>query len=69
MSARELAAPEVKLQREQLTEIAVDARRLDWFEKHEKEIKEKLGIDPNNDWNYDNEDDKLSEPDAEPPDI
>jgi hypothetical protein len=59
----------VKAQREQLTEIAADARRLDWYDFHQKEIKEKLGIDPNNDWSYDRGDDELSEPDADPPDI
>jgi hypothetical protein len=69
LSPKELASSELKLQREQLLEIGADSRRLDWYQKHEKEIKEKLGIDPNNHWDYDREDDALSEPDADPPDI
>jgi cell shape-determining protein MreC len=69
LSSRELASSEIQLQREQLTEVAADSRRLDWYQKHEKEIKDILGLDPNNDWSYDNNDDALSEPDADPPDI
>lgn len=70
LSAAELTSPEIKLQREQLTEIAADSRLLGWYEKHEKEIKETLGLDPNNtEWTYEKGEDELSEPDADPPDI
>jgi hypothetical protein len=55
LSDTELATPDVKLKRAELSELNADSRATNWFKKHEKEIKQNLGIDPENSWEYDNE--------------
>ncbi|RYG97611.1 hypothetical protein EON65_52590 [archaeon] len=69
LTAAELASTELKAQRDLLTTQDLESRRLDWLEEHKAEIQLDIGVDPANQWQYDNEDDKLSEPDADQPDV
>lgn len=69
MSTNELACEQIKSERERVHDEAVDARRLDWLDEHKEEIQRSLGLDPNNNWDYDSDDGSLSDPDIDPPDI
>eukprot|EP01039_Chlorochromonas_danica_P007817 gene7817-8629_t len=68
LSPSELASHELKEQRERLTTAVLESRRLDWLDTHKASIQADIGVDPNNSWQFDNNDDAQSEPDFEPPD-
>eukprot|EP00428_Durinskia_dybowskii_P060534 CAMPEP_0170377652 /NCGR_PEP_ID=MMETSP0117_2-20130122/12387_1 /TAXON_ID=400756 /ORGANISM="Durinskia baltica, Strain CSIRO CS-38" /LENGTH=289 /DNA_ID=CAMNT_0010632965 /DNA_START=45 /DNA_END=914 /DNA_ORIENTATION=+ len=65
LSAADLASHEQKLAREKLQAEVVDARRSDWLEAHKVDIQADIGIDPNNQWEFDGDDGNGSEPDIE----
>ncbi len=69
MTPAELASKEVKLARSKGLQEDANARRLDWLEEHKAEIQKDLGIDPYNTWEFEDNDDRASEPDIEAPDI
>lgn len=69
MSAADMASQTQKDAREQMNLENVDKRRLDWLEAHKEDIQLDIGIDPANTWTYDDGEDGMSEPDADPPDI
>ncbi len=69
MSASELASQEQRVAREKMNLENIDERRLDWLAEHKEELQLDIGIDPANTWEYDNGEDGMSEPDADPPDI
>jgi hypothetical protein len=64
-----MATHELQVAREQIYESNTESRRTDWLEENKKEIQSVIGIDPSNTWEYDNDDDRMSEPDTDPPDI
>jgi len=68
MTPAQLASQEVKEARAKMLDEDLDGRRMHWLDDHKAEIQKDLGIDPSNNWNYDGDDDRLSEPDLEPPD-
>jgi hypothetical protein len=55
MSADELATADLKEERQQVKQDDSEGRRLDWVEEHLLEIKEDIGLDPDNVWEYDKE--------------
>lgn len=68
LSPAELASQKVKEERQQIVNEEVSSRRLDQEEVYRKEIHAELGIDANDAWQYEQDDDAKSEPDMEPPD-
>lgn len=69
MTSAQLASKEVKEARAKMLDQDLDGRRTNWLDEHKAEIQKDLGIDPNNDWDYDHGEDGLSEPDVDPPDL
>ena len=69
MTAAEMASQTQKDARELMNLENIDKRRLDWLEAHKEDIQLDIGIDPSNTWEYDDGEDGMSEPDADPPDI
>ena len=65
MSTGELASADFELIKKKIVAEAIDDCRLDWYDEHKKEILESNGIDPNNTWNYDEDDDSGSEPEID----
>lgn len=69
MSAAQLATTTLAQERARISEDSVEGRRTDWFETNKQVIDAQIGIDPNKQWDYDDADDRMSEPDTDPPDI
>lgn len=69
MTPAELASQDVKEARESILHESTDAHQLDWIQEHKLEIQKELGLDPSNAWDFENDDDRLSEPDIEAPDM
>jgi hypothetical protein len=65
MTPAELASDEIKVSREKIVQEQSSARSMNWADENKEKIHELLGIDPNNTWEYDDEEDGLSEPDIE----
>ncbi|KAJ1438848.1 transcription factor S-II, central domain-containing protein [Ochromonadaceae sp. CCMP2298] len=69
LSAADLASHDQRVTREKLQAQQLQSRRTDWLEENKKSLQADIGIDPNNTWQYDDDDERMSEPDADPPDI
>jgi hypothetical protein len=69
LSAADLASHDQRVLREKLQAQQLQSRRTDWLEENKKTLQADIGIDPNNTWQYDEDDERMSEPDADPPDI
>eukprot|EP01036_Dinobryon_divergens_P026955 gene26955-35656_t len=69
MSSTQLATHELLEKREKISEDNAESRRTDWLEENKRSIQTTIGIDPNNAWVYDDDDDRMSEPDTDPPDV
>lgn len=65
MTPAELASQEIKETREKIVEEQASGRSMNWVTDNKEKIHESLGIDPNNTWEYDDDDEGLSEPDIE----
>lgn len=57
MSATELANQEVRELRTKLGSEEVDGRRLDWIDENREKIQLDIGLDPDNVWIYERDDD------------
>lgn len=68
MTPSELASKEAKEARQKILKEDAEARQLNWFEEHRAEIQKHLGLDPENKWDYDDDDEGLSDLDVEAPD-
>ena len=56
-----VASEDLLIKRRQLSDLDEDSRRADWEDKHREEVQRSLGIDPNNNWLYDEDDGSCSE--------
>jgi hypothetical protein len=57
LSSTELASThEQKEAREKQKQEIVESRRLDWMDEHKKSIQLSNGIDPTNQWDYEEDD-------------
>ena len=52
MTSDELASQEVLAKRLKEQREEDESRRLDWADEHKAEIQRELGIDPDNDWDF-----------------
>lgn len=66
MTPQELASAELKSARLRQNEEVIEGRRLDWLEANREQIQQTLNLDPSNVWEYDANDEALSEPDLDP---
>lgn len=57
MTIEQLATEEVKSNRQRIGHEDADGRRLDWVSEHLVDIKSAIGLDPNNVWIYDKDED------------
>ncbi len=65
MTPAELASQEIKDTRQKIVDEQASGRSMNWADENREKIHELLGLDPNNSWIYDDEEDGLSEPDIE----
>lgn len=65
MTPAQLASTEVRELREKLLIEEASARAMNWADENKEKIQGLLGIDPNNTWEFDDDEDGLSEPDIE----
>ena len=61
MTANEMAKQEIIEARQIISEKVSDERRTDWLEAHREEIMKTNGLDPNNKWDFDDDDGSGSE--------
>ena len=66
MTSNELATNKTIEARKTIIKNDLDERRTDWYDEHRLEILESNDIDPNNTWNYEDDDnDSGSEPEVD----
>ncbi len=65
MTPAQLASTEDRELREKLLIEEASARAMNWADENKEKIQGLLGIDPNNTWEFDDDEDGLSEPDIE----
>ena len=62
LSAADLASKEQQAKREVITDELAQSRRSDWLETNKKDIQLDIGLDPGNEWEYDDADEIESQP-------
>lgn len=65
LTPAELASETIRETREKIVKDQASGRSMNWADENREKIYEQLGLDPNNAWIYDDEEDGLSEPDIE----
>ena len=59
LTPADLAADDVRRARQSLAAVDMESRRTDWVEEHREKIQESIGLDPNNVWQYDEDDESV----------
>ena len=60
LSPADLATDELRKSRQEIEAVEAEAHRSDWFQEHKEKICEDSGIDPENNWEYSDDDVSLA---------